>query len=108
MVHLESDQSEPSVPESRHPDGYDPGEPSGAEQISPHPGFEAGSARARFVTSVREVVDAEEVHVISNEIYRPGPDRRGVAASPLRPTTLRELTVFGYEPPVYGLSGPLV
>ncbi len=60
--------------------------------------FGAGAARARYIASVREVVDAEGMHVISNEIYRPGPDGRARAASPLQPATLRELTTFGYEP----------
>jgi hypothetical protein len=50
------------------------------------------------VSSIREVVDAEGVQVISNEIYRPGPDRRPEPASPFRPETLRELYRCGYEP----------
>jgi pilus assembly protein CpaF len=60
--------------------------------------FPAVSSRQRFVSSIREVVDAEGVQVISNEIFRPGPDRRPEPASPLRPETLRELYRFGYEP----------
>ena len=51
---------------------------------------------ARFVSSVREVVDADGVQVVSNEIYRPGPDRRAVAASPLRTGTLDELIRCGF------------
>ena len=62
-----------------------------------------GSGRSatsqRFVSSVREVVDAEGVQVVSNEVYPTGPDRRAVPASPLRPETLSELTLFGYQPP---------
>jgi Flp pilus assembly CpaF family ATPase len=61
-------------------------------------GFGARRGRIRFVSSVREVVDAEGVQVISNEIYVPGADRRAVAASSLRPSTLRELCRVGYEP----------
>ncbi len=60
--------------------------------------FPARGSRARFVASVREVVDAEGVQVVSNEIYRPGPDRRAVPSAPLRPDTMDELRRFGYEP----------
>ncbi len=60
--------------------------------------FAAQSHRRRFISSIREVVDAEGMQVISNEIFRPGSDRRAVAGSPLRPQTLDELVRFGYEP----------
>ena len=60
--------------------------------------FPARGARQRFVASIREVVDAEGVQVVSNEIYRPGPDRRGLPSAPLRPETVEELVAFGYEP----------
>ena len=60
--------------------------------------FPARGSRARFIASVREVVDAEGVQVISNEIFRPGPDRRAVPSAPLRPDTADELHRFGYEP----------
>ncbi len=58
--------------------------------------FPARPLRSRFVSSVREVVDAEGVQVISNEIYRPGPGRTAVPASPLRTETLAELSRFGF------------
>ena len=70
--------------------------------------FPSASSRQRFVSSVREVVDAEGVQVISNEIFRPGPDRRAVAASPVRPETMRELRQFGYEPSTSDAFGMLV
>jgi pilus assembly protein CpaF len=70
--------------------------------------FPSGSARHRFVSSIREVVDAEGAQVISNEIFRPGPDRRAVAESPIRPGTLRELREVGYEPSDSGALGMLV
>ena len=38
--------------------------------------------RQRFVSSVREVVDAEGVQVISNEVYRPGPGPSGGPVGP--------------------------
>lgn len=60
--------------------------------------FPACASRVRFVSSVREVVDAEGVQVISNEIYRPGPDRRAVPASPLRTETLDDLIQCGFTP----------
>jgi Flp pilus assembly CpaF family ATPase len=69
--------------------------------------FAPQSARTRFVSSVREVVDAEGVQVISNEIYRPGTDRRAMTASPLRPETRDELIKFGYEPARFDRLGVL-
>ena len=60
--------------------------------------FAAQNSRLRFISSVREVVDAEGMQVISNEVYRPGSDRRAVVGSPLRPQTLSELLRFGYQP----------
>ena len=60
--------------------------------------FPAVRSRLRFVSSIREVVDAEGVQVISNEIYRPGRDRRAEPSSPLRQETSEELSRFGFEP----------
>src|SRR5205814_6432694 len=37
----------------------------------------------RFVSSVREVVDADGEQVASNEIFRPGPDGRAVPGAPI-------------------------
>jgi pilus assembly protein CpaF len=54
--------------------------------------------RTRFVSSVREVIDADGMQVISNEVFKPGADRRAVPASPLRSETLDELMEYGYEP----------
>ena len=75
--------------------GWDRPEPSyqGGEWTQ----FAAQVNRHRFISSIREVVDAEGVQVISNEVYRPGSDRRAVAGSPLRPQTLSELVRFGYQ-----------
>lgn len=66
--------------------------------------FGAQAHRKRFISSIREVVDADGVQIISNEIFHPGPDRRAVAGSPLRPQTLDELVRFGYEPMVANRS----
>ena len=60
--------------------------------------FAGPARRQRFVSSIREVVDAEGAQVISNEIFRPGSDRRAELGAPLRPETLRELVRHGYEP----------
>jgi pilus assembly protein CpaF len=52
----------------------------------------------RFVSSVREVIDAEGSMVISNEVFRPGPDRRAVPGAPFRTDTLNELVAVGFDP----------
>jgi pilus assembly protein CpaF len=52
----------------------------------------------RFVDSVREVVDAEGPMVVSNEVFRPGPDGRAVPGAPLRNDTLDELAAAGFDP----------
>jgi Flp pilus assembly CpaF family ATPase len=67
--------------------------------------FPAVSTRQRFISSIREVVDAEGVHVVSNEIFRSGIDRRAVAAAPLRPETLSELERCGYQMHIHDVLG---
>ena len=52
----------------------------------------------RVVCSVREVVDAEGTMVVSNEVFRPGPDGRAVPGVPLRSETLDELEETGFDP----------
>ena len=56
--------------------------------------------RQRFVSSVREIVDAEGPQVISNEIFpRPGRGPHAEVGAPLRPETFRDLVRdTGYEP----------
>ncbi len=83
----------------------DPLVPTGDEGDALLLRFPAQVSRRRFVSSVREIVDAEGVQVVSNEVYRPGPDRRAAASSPLRPETLQELMRFGYEPARAAMSG---
>lgn len=58
------------------------------------------AAGRRFVSSVREVTGADGAMVISNEVYRPGPDRRAIPAAPLRAGTLRDLSDVGFDPAV--------
>jgi Flp pilus assembly CpaF family ATPase len=43
-----------------------------------------GGRHHRYVSSVREVLDAEGTMVISNEVFQPGPDGRAVPGAPIR------------------------
>jgi len=52
----------------------------------------------RVISSVREVVDADERKIVSNEIFRPGPDRRAVPGVPPRTETAQELVAAGFDP----------
>jgi Flp pilus assembly CpaF family ATPase len=62
--------------------------------------------RTRVVSSIREVVDADERQIVSNEIYRPGLDRRAVPGAPPRSDTLDQLVNAGFDPsqPAHGWS----
>ncbi|WP_394617376.1 CpaF family protein [Lentzea sp. JNUCC 0626] len=55
----------------------------------------------RVVSSIREVVDADGVQVVSNEVYRPGPGRRALPVpGALRTETLDDLVDAGLDPVV--------
>jgi len=96
VVHLDSEMhDDPDATGGGSPFGWD-GLGTPAERWT---GFPPRSSRARFVSSVREVVDADGVQVVSNEVYRPGGDRRAVPAAPLRSETVDELRRFGFESP---------
>jgi pilus assembly protein CpaF len=56
------------------------------------------SSGRRFVSSVREVVDADGAMVVSNEVFRPGPGGRAVPGVPLRSETLDSLVEVGFDP----------
>ena len=58
----------------------------------------AQDGERRFISSVREVVDAEGPMVVSNEVFRPGPDGRAVPGAPLRNDTLDQLAAVGFDP----------
>jgi ABC-2 type transport system ATP-binding protein len=58
----------------------------------------AQDGERRFVSSVREVVDAEGPMVVSNEVFRPGPDGRAVPGAPVRSDTLDQLAAVGFDP----------
>ncbi|MFI5808584.1 CpaF family protein [Streptomyces sp. NPDC051561] len=60
-----------------------------------HLGWDAEGRRA--IDSVREVVDADGTQIISNEVYRPGPDGRAVPAAPLRTETFDDLVDAGLD-----------
>ncbi len=51
----------------------------------------------RVIDSVREIVDADGPQVISNEVYKPGPDSRAVPATPVRSETLADLLAAGLD-----------
>jgi Flp pilus assembly CpaF family ATPase len=55
-------------------------------------------ARTRVITSVREVCGSDGLQLITNEVWRPGPDRRAIPGVQLRPQTLERLTDAGYDP----------
>lgn len=54
-------------------------------------------AGRRVIDSVREVIDADGAQIVSNEVYRPGPDGRAVAATPLRVETFHDLVAAGWD-----------
>ena len=58
----------------------------------------AQDGERRFVSSIREVVDAEGPMVVSNEIFRPGPGGRAVPGVPLRDETLDQLIAVDFDP----------
>jgi pilus assembly protein CpaF len=58
----------------------------------------AQDGERRFISSIREVVDADGPMVVSNEVFRPGPDGRAVPGAPLRAGTLDQLCAVGFDP----------
>ena len=57
-----------------------------------------GEDGKRVVSSIREVIDADDRQIVSNEVFRPGPDRRAVPGVPLRAETMDELVAAGFDP----------
>ena len=64
-----------------------------------------GQPVRRYVSSVREVVGAEGHMVVSNEVFRPGPDGRAVPGVPVREATLERLEAAGYDQSWLGRPG---
>jgi len=56
----------------------------------------------RVVTGLREVVDADPTQVRSNEIFKPGPDRRAVLCGRFSDDTIDKLLDAGFDPAVLG------
>jgi pilus assembly protein CpaF len=55
--------------------------------------------QTRVVSSIREVVGADGPQIVSNEVYRPGPDRRArPVPGALRADTLDSLVDAGFDP----------
>lgn len=67
--------------------------------------FIAKTRGGRFVASVRQVVDAEGAMVVTNELFRPGRDRRAVPGAPIPADLLEELVAEGYDPALHRRAG---
>ncbi|WP_328869642.1 ATPase, T2SS/T4P/T4SS family [Streptomyces sp. NBC_00287] len=52
----------------------------------------------RVVSSIREVVDADDRQIVSNEVFHPASDLRAVPGVPLRVETLEDLVAAGFDP----------
>ncbi len=65
--------------------------------VNHHSRFDA-LRRRRYVGSVREVIDAEGLQVISNEVYRVDRSLGTVTGAPFRSATLEDLVDHGFEP----------
>ncbi|GGM81189.1 protein kinase [Longimycelium tulufanense] len=61
---------------------------------------EARDDKTRVVSSIREVVGADDKQIVSNEVYRPGPTGRAVPGAPLRAATVDRLAEVGFDPDV--------
>ncbi|GAA5121020.1 ATPase, T2SS/T4P/T4SS family [Haloechinothrix salitolerans] len=59
---------------------------------------EARDDKTRVVSSIREVVGAEDKHVVSNEVFRPDLTGRAVPGVPLRTETIERLVEVGFDP----------
>jgi Flp pilus assembly CpaF family ATPase len=71
---------------------------AGAVHVVVHLGMAADGTRV--VSSVREVIEhaGDGELIVSNEVYRPGRDRRAVPATGLRGETLDRLIAAGFDP----------
>lgn len=59
--------------------------------------FIAKSSTGRYVSSVRQVVEAIDRQVVTNELFRPGPDGRAVPGDPIPHELASELAAVGYR-----------
>jgi len=60
--------------------------------------FIAKTRHGRFVASIRQVLSAEGRQVVTNEIFKPGPDGRAVPGTPIPVDLLDDLVAEGYDP----------
>jgi pilus assembly protein CpaF len=60
--------------------------------------FIAKGRDGRFVSSIRQVVGADGSLVVTNELFRPGPDGRARPGAPIPSDLLEELVDGGYDP----------
>jgi hypothetical protein len=72
--------------------------PDRSENSGKYPSCFEALPRQRYVSSVREVIDAEGLQVISNEVYHSDRAAGTVSGAPFRSGTLEELVAWGFEP----------
>lgn len=60
--------------------------------------LDAAAGGMRVVSSIREVVGDDGGQVLTNEVYRPGPDKRAVPASRFSDKTMDLLVAYGLNP----------
>ena len=58
---------------------------------------QAAACSTERIASIREVVDADGMRIVSNEVFAPGPDGLAVPAYALRAATLDLLADHGYD-----------
>jgi Flp pilus assembly CpaF family ATPase len=67
--------------------------------------FIAKSPDGRFVASVRQVTGFDGKQVLTNELFRPGPDGRAIPGTPIPANLLDELIPAGYDPALHDNPG---
>jgi pilus assembly protein CpaF len=90
------DESRDEIPSNMHHLSWRP-RPTVGESAGGPLRFEP-QRRRRFVSSVREVIDADGLQIISNEVYRTDRVTGVVSGAPLRSETLDDLVAHGFEP----------
>ncbi len=63
--------------------------------------FIAKTNSGRFVASVRQVTGFDGKQVLTNELFRPGPDGRAVPGTPIPSDLADELVLAGYDPTLH-------
>jgi Flp pilus assembly CpaF family ATPase len=67
--------------------------------------FIAKGPEGRFVASIRQVTGFDGKQVLTNELFRPGPDGRAVPGTPIPANLLDELMPAGYDPAFHNNPG---